>query len=618
MVTLLTERRDFVTLDRFGGKGGAEHYYNTVVVNGNATIENTVDAPFKPWHVGMFVALAGIPLATNTVVSAYISPTQVTISNVPGVGGTTRVLLFWDDTTPLAQALAYATKRGKAVILDSKFVVQPTLLAKRSALLGAGRSTSELFLRPGFAAGASKFLLKNSNVADHHQCIEDITLNGLRDFQRDGGNVILYDINVLEFAGQAGVTEVTDVYNIYRNLEVREAGNACIKYSGRGESLFEGINIERGSYGLDLNSFDNRVVGVNATAYGTAFYLGSSVGSCRFDNCKGFYSGYSPKPGAVGAGETCNWYLNGSSRNDFVACEGQEAWGCNWVLNGAKCNSFASVRGADPGCIFPAHGEGADNSGVTRAGFWLYGASDDNSFAAVKVSVGVHGVTSYGTHAVLVDGTSANNVGRIDVDKLASGWATAKIGRPTSGTGNTLRVDGEMISNDKYAVPFDAWAFAPQITNGPSTGEIELATNKQMLRTLDFDKTIQEYAQVRIPLPPSVDPSSFTYRWRWSHATAAGSYGATLSVEARATSNDEAIDGAWGTAVLVNDVGGTADRDYISPESTAVTPGNTPVAGDTLWVRVSRAVADGGDVLDTDLRLHNLDFFFNYKKENDA
>ncbi len=165
-----------------------------------------------------------------------------------------------------------------------------------------------------------------------------------------------------------------------------------------------------------------------------------------------------------------------------------------------------------------------------------------------------------------------------------------------------------------------ARAILPRVTNGPSVGLIEMATNKTMVATLDFDGATAEYAQFEIPeMPKSWDKNTIIVKFVWSRASGAASFGVRWSVRAKAVSDGDDIDTAFGTAQGISDIGGTADYRYTSAETPAVTVGGTPANGDGIVLEIYRDPAHVDDTMSThDARLHGVVVFYTTDTANDA
>lgn len=187
-----------------------------------------------------------------------------------------------------------------------------------------------------------------------------------------------------------------------------------------------------------------------------------------------------------------------------------------------------------------------------------------------------------------------------------------------SGAGTmTIQQDGTAVMlTGKHTVPYLAGAMMPRTTNGAAAGTTELATNKVMVKTLDFDQTTQEYAQFYVPVEKSWDESTVTAKFFWTTSASSGNVIWTLAGLAR--SDDDALDTAFGTAVSVTDGFLAANDMHISAETSAITIGGTPVEGDFLIFQVSRDAGNGSDTLNGDAKLIAIHVYVTLNAGNDA
>jgi hypothetical protein len=109
-----------------------------------------------------------------------------------------------------------------------------------------------------------------------------------------------------------------------------------------------------------------------------------------------------------------------------------------------------------------------------------------------------------------------------------------------------------------------------------------------------------------------------TFQPVWSHSSAATNFGVVWALQALATSDDDALDAAFGTEQTSTDTGGTADDRYIGPESAAITIGGSPAEGDVVLFQVKRVPSDGSDTLAVDARLHGLKLYLTLAAATDA
>lgn len=168
-------------------------------------------------------------------------------------------------------------------------------------------------------------------------------------------------------------------------------------------------------------------------------------------------------------------------------------------------------------------------------------------------------------------------------------------------TGDIANIGG------RHMVPIMAGSMAPSSTGGcAALATVASAANQPDIVSLDFDATTQEYAQFAIPMPESWNEGTITFMPIWSHAATVTNFGVVWDLQAVAVSNDDAIAVAFGTAQTSTDTGGTTNDLYIGPESSAITVGGSPAAGDMVFFRLSRVTGSGSDTMAIDARLHGI------------
>lgn len=163
----------------------------------------------------------------------------------------------------------------------------------------------------------------------------------------------------------------------------------------------------------------------------------------------------------------------------------------------------------------------------------------------------------------------------------------------TSGSGST-------INQGVHTIPIGAGAMTGRTTNGAASGLTESTTNKVMTRTLDFDASTAEYAQISIPMLKSWDEGTITVQFVWT-STATGNV--VWAAQAQVQRDDDPLDGAWGTAQSVTD-GVTAANDRMNSAYTAaITPAGTAGNECSLLIQVYRDAASGSDTCAVDAKL---------------
>ena len=170
----------------------------------------------------------------------------------------------------------------------------------------------------------------------------------------------------------------------------------------------------------------------------------------------------------------------------------------------------------------------------------------------------------------------------------------------------------------KETIWVPAAAMTARTTNGAASGTAEMSTNKNMVRTLDFDATTQEFAQFEIAMPKSWNNGTVTFQPVWSHASTTTNFGVVWALQAVATSDDDALDVAFGTEQTSTDTGGTTNDRYIGPESSAITIAGTPATGDVVQFQIKRNPSDGSDTMAIDARLHGVKVYYTTSAATDA
>lgn len=156
------------------------------------------------------------------------------------------------------------------------------------------------------------------------------------------------------------------------------------------------------------------------------------------------------------------------------------------------------------------------------------------------------------------------------------------------------------ILRGTHTIPILAGAMTARTTSGAASGTSESATNKVMLRTLDFDQSTDEFAQICIPMPKSWDEGTVTVQFIW---TASATGNVVWGCQAVALSDDDVIDAAFGTAQTVTD-GVTATTDIMeSAFTSAITIAGTPAAEDLVVFQFYRDADNGSDTVAADAKL---------------
>ena len=171
----------------------------------------------------------------------------------------------------------------------------------------------------------------------------------------------------------------------------------------------------------------------------------------------------------------------------------------------------------------------------------------------------------------------------------------------------------------KQSIWVPAAAMYPTKSNGCAaiTG-VETTAGKPDMYVLDFDAGTQENAQFSIAFPSYWNESTITYQIYWT-STATDTDAVIWDVSAVAVSDSDTIDATFGSIVSVTDNAISAAEDlYITTESSALTVGGSPAAGDLVYFNIARDADEGGDTLGEDARLIGIKLFYTVDDVHEA
>lgn len=132
----------------------------------------------------------------------------------------------------------------------------------------------------------------------------------------------------------------------------------------------------------------------------------------------------------------------------------------------------------------------------------------------------------------------------------------------------------------------------PSLTAGcAALTQSESATNKQNIKTLDFDQTTQEHAEFSISMPNSWNNGTLIFQPFWTAAAGVPAQTVKWALQARSYAYGDLIDQAWGTAIVVTDtLNATGGVQFAA--SAALTVGGSPSTNELLLFRVYRDISD--------------------------
>ena len=268
---------------------------------------------------------------------------------------------------------------------------------------------------------------------------------------------------------------------------------------------------------------------------------------------------------------------------------------------------------------------GALNSGSITSGF---GTIDTGSSAIT--TTGLISGGSLDIDNVLINGTTIGHTDDTDLLTVADGLLTVagEISVTTLDIGGTNvtstaaelnQLDGVVAKTaGKETIWVPANAMTPTTSNGCSAlTTVETTSGRPDMNVLDFDKDSDEFAQFAVAFPKSYNLGTVTFQFYWSGLAA--TTGVSMSLQGVAMNDNETIDVAYGTAVVVDDdAQGAVEELLVSAESGAVTIAGTMADNDLVYFRIGRDVSDSNDDMAGDCRLHGIKLFFTTDAANDA
>ena len=227
-------------------------------------------------------------------------------------------------------------------------------------------------------------------------------------------------------------------------------------------------------------------------------------------------------------------------------------------------------------------------------------------------------ITSSGAHNLILDTNSGTNSGTITITDGANG----NIIIAPNGTGVAQAVDGgdntaaiKIAGKETIWVP--AVAMYPNSTNGcADLAQVELSNGPE-IKTLDFDKDSDEFAQFAVAFPKSWNEGTITFQ---AYFTADSTNTGTVSwgLSGVAIADNDSVNTAFGTQVAptAKAHSGTANDLDVTAESGAVTIAGSPSTDEEVFFQISRDVSE--DSLTADAKLLGIKIFFTTDAANDA
>ena len=222
-------------------------------------------------------------------------------------------------------------------------------------------------------------------------------------------------------------------------------------------------------------------------------------------------------------------------------------------------------------------------------------------------------ITTSGAHDLVLDTNSGTDSGTITITDAADG----NINIAPNGNG-VAQVSGSAIKvAGKETIWVPASAMYPNTTNGCADLEQVELSNGPEIKTLDFDKDSDEFAQFAVAFPKSWNEGTVTFQ---AYFTADSTNTGTVSwaLNGVAIADNDSINTAFGTAVAptAKAHSGTANDLDVTAESGAVTIAGSPSTDEEVFFQIQRDVSE--DSLTADAKLLGIKLFFTTDAANDV
>ena len=232
--------------------------------------------------------------------------------------------------------------------------------------------------------------------------------------------------------------------------------------------------------------------------------------------------------------------------------------------------------------------------------------------------------------------SNGTNIVEVSLDSLGGAIGTASLptvpttkggtGLTSIGTANqSLSVNSGASALEfqtvklpgKESIWVPALAMYPNTTNGcAAIAQVELSNGPE-IKTLDFDKDSDEFAQFAVAFPKSWNEGTITFQ---AYFTADSTNTGTVSwnMAGVAFADNDSINTAFGTGVAptAKAHSGTANDLDVTAESGAITIAGSPSTDEEVFFQIQRDVSE--DSLTADAKLLGVKIFFTTDAANDT
>ena len=231
------------------------------------------------------------------------------------------------------------------------------------------------------------------------------------------------------------------------------------------------------------------------------------------------------------------------------------------------------------------------------------------------------GDLTYNANTGTLSATALDISGNVDIDGTLETDALSIASTTVTSTAaelNKLDGVGTLAQAGKQTIWVPAASMTPTVSNGcAAITAVETTSGRPDMAVLDFDKDSDEFAQFSVAFPKSWNAGTITFQFFWSGIAA--TTGVAMNLQGVSFADNDSIDTAYGTAVVVqDDAQGAVEELLVSAESGNITIAGSPGDNELCYFRIGRDVSDGNDDMAGDCRLHGVKLFYTTDASNDA
>lgn len=243
--------------------------------------------------------------------------------------------------------------------------------------------------------------------------------------------------------------------------------------------------------------------------------------------------------------------------------------------------------------------------GADRIFFW-----DDS--AGFSDWLELSGLTITGT-TLAVDAATDTAAGKVELATTAE----AVTGTDTARAVTPAGVAAAALYQGKHTIWIPASSCKARATSGAGSTSYDSGSSDVSINGFGFDTTSGEFIHTTpIGMPKSWDESTVTAVVYWTNTGGSAAQTVRWTVAGLAVSDDDTINGTFGTAVNIDDTYLAQNDLHIAAESSAITIGGTPAENDLVIFQIGRDVAN--DNLSGDAIFIGMKILVTYNAKNDA